>query len=90
MPKDFAEGTGGAYLVDYELKHMPKKPEGKKRIVIAGDSMATDDLKWGWAPHMAYDLVEKKMPFEVLNFARGGAYIDKNLAYVPGSKSMNV
>jgi hypothetical protein len=38
---------------------MPKKQDGKKRITILGDSLATDDLSWGWAPHLGYELVNK-------------------------------
>lgn len=33
---------------------VPKKPDGKKRIVMMGDSLMTDDIDWGWSHHFAY------------------------------------
>ena len=38
-----------------------------------GDSLASDDDKWGWSPHLCYLFAHDKLPFEVVNFARGGA-----------------
>lgn len=33
---------------------VPQKQPGKKRIAIMGDSLGSDDDKWGWAPHLGY------------------------------------
>tara|TARA_B110001450_G_C17487980_1_gene427051 strand:+ start:31 stop:231 length:201 start_codon:yes stop_codon:yes gene_type:complete len=34
--------------------YAPKKQDNKKRIVVMGDSLADDNAKWGWVPHLAY------------------------------------
>lgn len=69
---------------------MPKKQDGKKRITILGDSLAADDLSWGWAPHLGYELANKNLPFDVINLARGLAMIGTEAAYEPGDNCLNV
>ena len=62
-------------LIILKPDELPKKHEGKKRIVMMGDSLMTDDEDTGWSHHLAYLIGQEKLPFDVINLSRSGATI---------------